>query len=225
MKSYSVNLISLENKRCIVIGGSAVAERKVAGLVAAGARPIVISPTISPGLADLLVTGYIEHQPRGYSPGDLEGVFLVIAATGDQELNQRIWEAAQDQCTLVNVVDAPQLCSFFTPSVVRRGDFVVSVSTGGSAPALAVHVRRDLETRFGREYEVMVAWCAALRPVVREAFPDLAERKARWYALVESPVLPLLVEGHKTEARALITEILGPQVTGFFPSSHPREDP
>ncbi|MFQ5578740.1 MAG: bifunctional precorrin-2 dehydrogenase/sirohydrochlorin ferrochelatase [Anaerolineae bacterium] len=228
MKTYPVNLVGLENERCLVIGGGAVAEGKVMGLVAAGARPIVISPAITPTLAALAAESRIEHRPRPFSPQDVTGAFLVIAATNDPELNRQVWEAARRQGALVNVVDAPAQCHFYAPSLVRRGDFVVSISTGGAAPALAARSRRELEARFGPEYEIMAAWCAAVRPAVQDAFPDPDERKARWYALVDSPVLALLGNGRIAEARAWVAQIMGAEVAACLPplareSSHERD--
>ncbi|NOY97819.1 MAG: bifunctional precorrin-2 dehydrogenase/sirohydrochlorin ferrochelatase [Chloroflexi bacterium] len=192
-----------------MIGGGAVAARKAAGLVAAGARPVVISPTLHAELENMRAAGQIEHFPRPYQPGDLEGAFLVIAATEDPGLNRQVGEACRRAGVLVNVVDSPQECNFIAPAVVRRGDFVVSISTGGTAPALAARTRATLEARFGREYEAMTALCAAIRPAMRTAFPDPAERKARWYALINSPVFFLLVSGRVSDARAWAEAMLG----------------
>jgi len=204
-----VNLVGLEDKRCVVVGGGAVAARKAARLIAGGARPVVISPTIQPDLAAMQTAGQIERIPRGYHSGDLEDAFLVIAATDDPALNRQVWEAVCREGILVNVVDSPPMCNFFTPAVVQRGDFVVSISTGGNTPALASRLRRELENRFGQEYAVLAAWCSSIRPVMLEVFPDPEERKAQWYALVDSPVLALLSAGQYTEARAWIEENLG----------------
>lgn len=216
MKSYPVNLVGLEKQRCLVIGGGAVAARKVSGLVAAGARPVVISPTIHADLENMLTAGQIEHFPRQYHPGDLEGAFLVIAATEDPALNRRVWEAGRRAGALVNVVDSPQVCNFIAPAIVRRGDFVVSISTGGAAPALAARARAELEALFGREYEAMTALCAAIRPAMREAFPNPGERKARWYALVDSPVLSLLSADQTSKARAWIEDMLGTRLADML---------
>jgi siroheme synthase-like protein len=217
MKTYPINLVGLDKARCLVIGGGAVAGSKVMGLVAAGARPIVISPTITPNLAMLAADGRIEHWPRPYHSQDIAGAFLVIAATNDPELNQQVWEVACQRGALVNVVDAPHLCNFYAPSVVRQGDFVISISTGGAVPALAARMRQELETHFGPAHGILVAWCAAIRPAVLDAFPDSAERKARWYALVDSPVLSLLAGGRFVEARAWIIKIMGADVASFLP--------
>ncbi len=209
MKSYPLNLVGLENQRCLVIGGGEVAARKAAGLVAAGARPVVISPSLHPELKEMLAAGQIEHLARPYQPDDLRGAFLVIAATADPDVNRQIGKACREAGALVNVVDSPQECTFIAPAVVRRGDFVISISTGGTAPALAARLRAQLETRFGQQYGALVALCASLRPAMRAAFPDPEERKARWYALIDSPVLSLLAAGRDSEAHAQVEALLG----------------
>ncbi len=216
MKSYPVNLVGLENQRCVVIGGGAVAARKVAGLIAAGARPVVVSPTLQPELAVLHCAGQFEYFSRSFQEEDLSGAFLVIAASDDPELNQRVWKLAQRRGILVNVVDSPAMCNFFAPAVIRRGDFVLSISTGGAAPALASHVRKMLEIQFGPEIQTLTDWCAAMRPVMRELFPDPAERTAHWYALAASPVLDLLAAGRRAEARVWIEENLGERLADLL---------
>ena len=221
MKTYPVNLVELGKQRCLVIGGGEVATGKVLGLIEAEARPVVISPDITPELAALAAEGRIEHQPRPFVPSDVAGAFLVIAATDNPELNRQIWAAACRQGALVNVVDAPQLCHFHAPSVIRQGDFVVSIATGGAAPALAARIRRELAARFGPAYGVLADWCAVIRPAVKQAFPDPEERKRRWQALVDSPALDLLADGRFPEARAWVTEVMGTAVAATLP---PVED-
>ena len=224
MKTYPVNLVGLEKKRCLVIGGGAVAGGKVLGLIEAGARPIVISPAITPELAALAAEDRIEYQARPFDAQDVAGAFLVIAATDDPALNREVWEAGCRQGALVNVVDAPPLCHFYAPSLIRRGDFVVSIASGGAAPALAARVRRELETRFGPAYGILVDWCGAIRPAVKEAFSDPDERKKRWVALVDSPLLDLLADGRIAEARAVVVQTMGAVVAASLPSLT-RESP
>lgn len=218
MKTYPVNLVGLETKRCLVIGGGAAAAGKVMGLIAAEARPIVISPTITPKLAALATEGRIEHWPRPFASQDLAGAFLVIAATNHPEVNRQVWEAACRQGALVNVVDAPSLCQFYSPAVIRQGDFVVSIATGGTAPALAARTRSELASRFGRAYAILTEWCGVMRPVVKEIFPDPRERKKRWTMLVDSSILDFLADGRFADARAKIAEIMGAVVAASLPA-------
>ncbi len=225
MKTYPVNLVGLEKKRCLVIGGGEVASGKVLGLIEAGARPVVISPAVTPELAALAAEGRIEYRARPFDPQDVAGAFLVIAATDDPALNRQVWEAGCRQGALVNVVDAPPLCHFFASALVRRGDFVVSIASGGAAPALAARVRRELEVHFGPAYGVLADWCAAIRPAVKQAFSDPDERKRRWVALVDSPLLALLADGRLPEARAWVADAMGTAVANSLPVGDlPHED-
>lgn len=217
MKTYPINLVGLENKPCLVIGGGRIAERRALSLVEAGARPTVISPEVSRILADLQSSALIEHISRPFHPNDLQDAYLIIVATDNNDVNRKIGELARHHVPLINVVDDPELSTFTMASILRRGDFVVSISTGGAAPALAARVREQLETDFGSEYALFVAWCGAIRPVMGQIFSDPDERRARWYALMDSSVLDLLANGRVFEARALAAQILGPEVTENLP--------
>jgi precorrin-2 dehydrogenase/sirohydrochlorin ferrochelatase len=212
LRSYPVSLVGLEKKRCIVVGGGEVAQRKVESLLQGGAeRVVVISPRLTSKLSALLQTNRIEHWPRGYQQGDLEDGFVVIAATDDPEVNGRVWQEAQDRRLLINVVDDPDHCNFFVPSVVRRGDLTISVCTGGQAPALSARLRRELEPRFGREYAAFLEIAGALRERVGRELSSRA-RSRFWYALADSQVLALLEEGKKQEAERLASDILAAHV-------------
>jgi precorrin-2 dehydrogenase/sirohydrochlorin ferrochelatase len=212
LKSYPVSLVGLEKKRCIVVGGGEVAQRKVESLLQAGAeRVVVISPRLTSKLSALLQANRIEHRPRGYQQGDLEDGFVVIAATDDPEVNARVWQEAQERCLLINVVDDPDHCNFFVPSVVRRGDLTISVCTGGQAPALSARLRRELEPRFGREYAAFLEIAGALRERVGTELSRRA-RSRFWQDLADSRVLALLEEGKRQEAKRLASDILATHV-------------
>ncbi len=135
--------LNLEGRRCVVIGGGKVAERKVLSLLEAGASVTVISPELTEVLQDLSSRGVIEHLPRGYREGDLKGACIAIAATPDAGLNRRVSE--ENPGVPLNVVDSPELCSFIVPSVVRRGLLSIAVSTSGASPALSRSIREELE--------------------------------------------------------------------------------
>jgi precorrin-2 dehydrogenase/sirohydrochlorin ferrochelatase len=189
---YPIAVVNLESARCIVVGGGQVAARKVAGLQAAGARPIVISPDLAQTLRQQAETGRLEIIPREYQPGDLAGARLVIAATDDPETNEAVWQEAQAVGCLVNVVDDPARCNFHVPATIRRGALAISVSTGGSSPLLSSRIRQALEQHFDAAYEPYLALLAELRPVVRAQTPDPVRRKAIWEALLDSEILDLL---------------------------------
>ncbi|NTU80542.1 MAG: bifunctional precorrin-2 dehydrogenase/sirohydrochlorin ferrochelatase [Chloroflexales bacterium] len=167
--SYPLVLTNLDRARCVVVGGGAVAERKVAGLLEAGARPLVISPTLTMTLSDWWRTGRIDHLPRVYEADDLDGAALVIAATNDAAVNRQVAEDARRRGVLVNVASDPAAGSFHTVATVRRGALLLTVSTGGQSPALAARLRADLAARYGPEYAVALARAAWLRTI-----PDAA---------------------------------------------------
>jgi precorrin-2 dehydrogenase/sirohydrochlorin ferrochelatase len=212
LRSYPINLVGLENRRCIVVGGGEVAQRKVESLLEAGAgRVVVISPRLTQKLGALLQAKRIEHRPRGYQPGDLEGAFVVIAATDDPNVNRDVWQEAQDRRLLINVVDDPDRCNFFVPSVVRRGDLTIGICTGGQDPALSARLRQELEPRFGREYAAFLEIAGALRDRVGRALSGRA-RLRFWHALTDSEILALLKEGKRREAERLANDILATHV-------------
>jgi len=208
VKSYPINLVRLEERRCIVVGGGEVAFRKVESLLDAGAREVVvISPRLGDGLAQLQRRGRIQHLARGYRAGDLKGAFLAIATTDDPEVNEAISEEAEAGGILVNVADDPDHCNFIVPSTLRRGDLVIGLSTGGQSPALAANLRRQLERTFGSEYAAFLELAGNLRGRVARELPKGA-RTRFWYDLAGSQALALLRDGQEDQARRLADELL-----------------
>ncbi|HEY3297741.1 MAG TPA: bifunctional precorrin-2 dehydrogenase/sirohydrochlorin ferrochelatase, partial [Armatimonadota bacterium] len=130
MPSYPINL-QLKNRKCVVIGGGAVAERKVESLLEYGASVHVAAPQLTPALQALADAGRIDHSSHKYAAGMLIGAFLAVASTNDPEVNRSVSLDAQVRGVLVNVVDDPELCTFFMPAIVRRGELVIGVSTSG----------------------------------------------------------------------------------------------
>lgn len=207
MTGYPITLVHLHDARCVIVGGGMVAARKVSGLRAAGARIVVISPTLCEPLEGLAARGEVEAIRRAYRTGDLEGALLVIAATDDPTVNRRVWEEAQVRGVLINVVDDPDRCTFFLPAVVRRGPLTLAVSTDGRCPALARHLRQRLEREFGPAYGPFVEWLGELRKRAVSALPP-ADRKAFWARLFRSDVLALLTAGDEVAARSRAEEVL-----------------
>ena len=208
MKSYPINLVRLEERRCVVVGGGDVAQRKVESLLDAGARQVVvISPRLGDGLTELRRRGRIQHIARGYRPGDLEGAFVVIATTDDPAVNRAVSQEAEANGILVNVADDPDHCNFIVPSTLRRGDLVIGLSTGAQSPALAASLRRQLEQAFGSEYAAFLELAGDLRRRVARELP--ASARARfWYDLAGSQALALLRDGQEAGARGLADELL-----------------
>ena len=151
--------LDLEGRRCVVVGGGEVANRKARKLLQARAEVVVISPQVRPELESVAV----EVRNRPYEEGDLEGAFLAFAATDSREVNAAVAREAHARGILVNVADRPSEGSFAVPSVLRRGRMQVAVSTGGASPALARRIRGELEGIFGPEWAGLVEELAAAR--------------------------------------------------------------
>ena len=144
--------LDLSGRPVVVIGGGAVAERKIESLLAAGARITVVSPEVTPAIEAWAAGGSLTLELRPYRAGDLAGVRLAYAATSDPEVNQAVRDEARAEGVWLNAVDQPALCDFITPATVRRGDLTLAVSTNGRCPALAKQIREDLERTYGPEY-------------------------------------------------------------------------
>jgi precorrin-2 dehydrogenase/sirohydrochlorin ferrochelatase len=180
---YPISL-NLASRRCLVVGGGAVAERKVNGLLAAGAHTVVISPDVTLKLRQYAQEGRISLHERELIHADFEGESLVIAATDDPALNALIVRRARKLGIWANAVDDPVCSDFIAPAVVERGNLTIAISTGGASPALAAAVRRRLEAQFGDEYGALVELLGAFRDEVKEAIPEPAVRGQFWQALL-----------------------------------------
>jgi siroheme synthase-like protein len=194
--------LELTGRLCVVVGGGAVAARKVAGLVASGANVTVVAPEQAPELHELARAGRIEVQSRPYAEGDLADAVLAIAATDRPSVNARVAAEARARGILVNVVDDPAAGTFIVPAVVRRGDLQIAVSTGGRSPAVARWVREDLERLIPPEYPVLLALFAELRSELRRQGIDVAAD--RWHSAATPEVLASLSAGDLETARTLL---------------------
>ena len=201
--------LDLRGRPCAVLGGSALAEEKTRGLLAAGAQVTVFAVEPTPGLAELAAAGRLHHVERDYREGDLAGVFLAVATVSDPAVREAVWREAQARGVLLNTVDDPPRCDFIAPSIVRRGDLTVAISTGGKAPALAVRLRQELEAKLGDEHARFLDLAGQVRRPLAERHPDFETRRDLWYRLVDSDVLDLLRGGEDAAARARFEEILG----------------
>ncbi|HYF92566.1 MAG TPA: bifunctional precorrin-2 dehydrogenase/sirohydrochlorin ferrochelatase [Symbiobacteriaceae bacterium] len=211
MGLYPVGL-EVGGQECLVVGGGAVAERKVQSLLEAGARVTVIAPDLAPVLVAQADAGAVRWLPRAYRPGDAAGFMLVIAASDDEAANRFVSLEARSRLTPVNVVDRPELCSFTVPAVVRQDSLTVAVWTGGQSPMLARRIREELQAQFGPEYGEWLAFLGSLRPRLAAAVPDQSRRQAIYEALVYSDALDLVRQGRLDEvasrAEALIARAI-----------------
>ncbi|PYN90581.1 MAG: hypothetical protein DMD87_01290 [Candidatus Rokuibacteriota bacterium] len=178
MPDYFAAFLDLRGRRCLVVGGGEIGERKARALLACGAQVTVVSPTATRGLAALALEGRIVERRRSFRRADLRGCALVVAATGDPAVDDAVAALARRARVLVNVVDRPESCDFILPSVLRRGELQIAVSTGGRSPALAREIRRRLEPLFGPEYAELVARTGQARRAARAAARTPAARLA-----------------------------------------------
>jgi siroheme synthase-like protein len=174
--------LDVTDRRCLVVGGGSVGLEKAAGLVTCGALVTVVSPELHEAFAELDV----EWRARPYETGDLEGMFLVIAATSDRAVNEAVHRDAEARAMLCNVADVPELCNFILPSVYRQDPIAVAVSTGGASPALAKRIRDDVALRVGPEHAALAERLRALRPWAKQRFATYAERRDFFERLVEA---------------------------------------
>jgi precorrin-2 dehydrogenase/sirohydrochlorin ferrochelatase len=208
MGYLSFNL-QLENRAIVIIGGGSVAQRKAGSIVPAGATLTVISPTITFELQQLRDSGAFRHIPRAYQTGDLDGAFLVIAATNSREVNLSVATEARSLGILAEITDNPAAGDVTSPAVIRKGDLSIAISTNNRAPALSAVIKRELSELFGHEY----AEAVHLLGIIREKL--LAEKNAGTYnkqVLSElAEQLPhLITSGATAEIDALFEERLGP---------------
>lgn len=162
MNNVPVFLV-VRDRACVVVGAGPVGTRKALSLVEAGARVTVVSPEWTDEVEQMASSGRLRLVRRGYRSGDLEGAWLVYAATGVPEVQDRVAADAERARVWLNCVDEPSRCSFTTPAVVERGPVVVAIGTGGASPALSSAIRRDLDAWLGDEYERAVHLLADLR--------------------------------------------------------------
>ena len=167
----------LRDRTVLVVGGGAVAERKVEALLHAGALPLVTSPDLSETLRAWHQAGRISWQVGEFHEASLDEAWLVIAATDDHAVNRKVYEAATARRLLANVVDEAELCSFHSPAVVQRGLLQIAISSGGGAPMLARHVRRQLETLLDDSLGTLAELLTRQRDAIRARFPDLGLRR------------------------------------------------
>lgn len=209
MGNYFPIALDVKGKKCVVIGGGAVARRKVQSLTECGAQVTVISPEACSELQGLANDGVIEWVQRPYRFGDLEGAMVVMAATDSEGCNQEVYQEALERGLLVNVCDDPPRCNFIVPSVVRRGSLTIAITTDGRSPMLARKIREDLEQVYGDEYEQFLTLMGKIRRHVLESGVSAAERPEIFRRLVYSDLIDLLRFGDRESVRRRAAELVG----------------
>src|SRR5713226_5020447 len=180
--------VKLRDRLVVVVGGGAIAEGKIDGLFAAEARVRVVAPQVTPAIARWIAQGKVEWRGKAFAPADLDGAYLVIAATSAVGVNEAVFSEADARGILCNAVDDIEHCHFYYGSVVQRGDLQIAISTNGKSPALAQRLRLQLEKQFGPEYEVWLEWLGAARELLRAGVGSTDSKKVLLHHLASQPM-------------------------------------
>lgn len=192
-KLYPI-LLKLENKPVLVIGGGKVAERKVSSLLECEAKVFIISKDLTQGLKKLLDEKKISYLASDFSPEHLNDKFLVIVATNNAKLNKDIAKTVKQRGILVNVVDQPSECNFFVPSILRRGDLIIAISSSGKSPAFSKAIRKELESRYGPEYGIFLDMIGAIRSILISGGYSKERKEKVFKELLESDMINKIKE-------------------------------
>jgi siroheme synthase-like protein len=207
MMAYYPVFLEMKERNCVVIGGGAIAERKVEGLVKAGANVTVIGSKITDGLKALLREGVIRHLAREYQASDRAGYDLVFVATDNADVNAVVFSEARSLRIWVNSTDDPAHCDFILPAVIRRGELTVAVSTGGVSPAVTRAIHQELDDYFTADYAQLVAVAAEVRRRLKAK--SLRVSADSWNRAVQGDFRRLIKAERSEEAKNLLYEMLG----------------
>jgi siroheme synthase-like protein len=203
---FYIACLRLSGRRCVVVGGGDVGLEKVEGLLACDGRVTLVAPEAIEPLQDLAREGSIEWERREYRAVDLEGTFMVIAATDDTDVNIAVYEDAERRAMLVNVVDVPPLCNFILPAIIRTGPLAIAISTAGASPALAKRIRDEIAAEYGEPYARLAVLLNDVRGWAKGTLPTYQDRKAFFESIVngEPDPIELLRRGDEAAVRDLI---------------------
>jgi precorrin-2 dehydrogenase / sirohydrochlorin ferrochelatase len=181
----------LTGRPCLVVGGGDIGLEKVEGLLACDAAVTLVAPDALPALVELAEEGSIRWERREYRPDDLEGVFMVIAATNDTDVNIEVHADAERREMLVNVVDVPPLCNFILPAIVRTGPLAIAISTSGASPALAKRLKREIAEIYGEPYARLAVMLNDARGWAKGTLPTYQDRKEFFEGIVNGDPDPI----------------------------------
>ena len=203
---FYIACLKLSGRRCLVVGGGDIGLEKVEGLLACDGDVVLVSPDAIEPLRTLADEGSIRWVRREYRPEDLEGTFMVIAATGDTDVNIGVYEDAERRAMLVNVVDVPPLCNFILPAIIRTGPLAIAISTAGASPALAKRIRDEIADEYGEPYARLAILLNEVRGWAKGSLPTYQDRKAFFESIVngEPDPVELLRGGDEQAVRDLI---------------------
>jgi siroheme synthase-like protein len=203
---FYIACLKLSGRKCLVVGGGDIGLEKVEGLLACDGEVTLVAPEAIEPLRELADEGSIRWERRTYEPGDLEGTFMVIAATSDTDVNIGIYEDAERRAMLVNVVDVPPLCNFILPAIIRSGPLAIAISTAGASPALAKRIRDEIAEEYGEPYARLAILLNEVRGWAKGTLPTYQDRKVFFESIVNGDPDPveLLRQGDEQAVRDLI---------------------
>jgi precorrin-2 dehydrogenase/sirohydrochlorin ferrochelatase len=204
---FYIACLKLTGRRCLVVGGGQIGLEKVEGLLACDGQVTLIAPEAEAALQEYAREGSISWKQRAYGGAqDLEGVFMVIAATDDTDVNIAVYDDAERRAMLVNVVDVPPLCNFILPAIVRTGPLAIAISTAGASPALAKRIKREIEGQFGEPYARLAVLLNEVRGWAKGTLPTYQDRKEFFEGIVggDPDPIALLKAGDEQAVRELI---------------------
>ncbi|MDP2606389.1 MAG: bifunctional precorrin-2 dehydrogenase/sirohydrochlorin ferrochelatase [Deltaproteobacteria bacterium] len=205
--SYFPIILEMTGRRCLVIGGGLVAERKIAGLLDVGAEVTVISPKVTEAISHWSKNNSIQLEGRCYRIGDLAGYQLVFVATDDADVNDRVYQEGKSCGVWVNAADDPDHCDFILPAVIRRGDLAVAISTGGASPAATRAIREELDDYFTAEYAQLVQVAAEVRMELKEKTLNVGA--GAWNSSLKGEFRRLIRAGRPEQAKEFLLKTLG----------------
>ena len=189
---FYIACLKLSGRRCVVVGGGDVGLEKVEGLLACDAAVTVIAPEAHAAISELAAEGSIGLEKRPYAgAADLDGAFMVIAASDDSEVNIGVFDDAERRAMLVNVVDVPPLCNFILPAIVRTGPLAIAISTAGASPALAKRIKREIADSFGEDYARLAIILNEARGWAKATLPTYQDRKEFFEGIVNGEPDPI----------------------------------
>ncbi len=188
---FYVACLKLTGRSCLVVGGGDVGLEKIEGLLACDGGIVLVAPDACDEVKALAAEGSIEWIQKEYDPSDLEGRFMVIAATNDSEVNIKVFNDAEERAMLANVVDVPPLCNFILPAMVRTGPLAIAISTSGASPALAKRMKREIAELFGDDYARLAVMLNDARGWAKGTLPTYQDRKAFFEDIVNGDPDPI----------------------------------
>jgi len=205
MRYYPI-FVNLKSKACLVVGAGEVGTRKIQSLIDSGAGHVTIIETrpAEMGMDAITSLSNVDFKCREFKDNDLDGKFLVIACTSNEDVNHRISNLCEERGILCNVVDQPEKGSFIVPAMVKRGDLTIAISTSGQSPAMAKRIRKELQENFGDEYDKLLTLMGRIRPLLLDLKLDTKANTVVFRTLVNSNILVAI----KSQNLDVITEIL-----------------